>query len=118
MAKFMLFLYGSPANRQPAPADALKVTQEYMAWGQKLGAEGKLEGGEKLTYDAGKVLRPSGAAATVTDGPFAESKELIGGYFCIVAPNYDAAVALARTCPHLKFGGGIEVRQIEEMHRA
>src|SRR5438552_485480 len=104
MAKFMLFLHGNPAmSRQPSPAELLQVTNEYMAWGQKLGAEGKLDSGEKLTFDPGKVLRPNANGATVTDGPFAESKELIGGYFCIVAPSYDAAVTLARTCPHLKF---------------
>ena len=50
----------------------------------------------------------------VTDGPYAEVKEVVGGYFLIRASSYDVAVEIARTCPHLRYGGRIEVRQVDD----
>jgi hypothetical protein len=51
----------------------------------------------------------------VTDGPFAESKEVLGGYFTINAASYDEAVTIARTCPHIVYGCATHVRRIDEM---
>ncbi len=48
-----------------------------------------------------------------TDGPFAEAKEVIGGIFTIDADSYDEAVEISKDCPHLKYGGWIEVREVE-----
>jgi hypothetical protein len=50
-----------------------------------------------------------------TDGPFAESKELLGGFFLIAAADYGAACRTAESCPHFKYGGSIEIRQIDPM---
>ena len=116
MPKYMLLLHNSStsAARNVAPGDIAKIVQEYKAWAERLGQEGKLVGGEKLADDAGRILRPGkNGSATVTDGPYAESKELMGGYFCINAPDYDAAVTIAQTSPHLKYGGNIEVRKVD-----
>ena len=53
----------------------------------------------------------------VTDGPYSESKEVLGGYYIIEAASYDNAVEHAQSCPHLEYGGTIEVRQIQVMAR-
>ena len=49
----------------------------------------------------------------VVDGPYAEAKEVVGGYFLIEAADYDEAVEISKGCPHLKYGGRIELRQID-----
>ena len=112
MPDFMLFLHqdlGTGAIR--SPEEMMAVTKEYMAWAEGMRAEGRLKGGDRLANDPGKVLRPKGGKIAVTDGPYAETKELIGGYFAISAKDYDEACSFAETCPHLKYGGRIEVRQ-------
>jgi hypothetical protein len=61
------------------------------------------------------VLRPKDGRVMTTDGPFAESKELLGGFFLIAAADYGAACRTAESCPHFKYGGSIEIRQIDPM---
>ena len=114
MPDFILLLH-SPAAARPAlpPEQISAVTQDYMGWRNRMRAEGHLKGGEKLTFDAGRVMRANGGRVTVTDGPYAESKELLGGFFLITAWDYDEACHLAESCPHFKYGGSIEVRQID-----
>ena len=53
------------------------------------------------------------ASLRVTDGPFAEAKEVIGGYFTIEAADYNEAVEICSDCPHLTYGGRIELREVE-----
>ena len=67
-----------------------------------------LRGGYKLEDGTGRQM----VGRTVTDGPFPETKEVVGGVFVIAAANYDDAVALASTCPHLDFGR-IELRRVD-----
>ena len=116
MSNYLLLLH-NPLNRpRPSSPDAfLAVTKEYMAWTDKIRAEGRHKAGDKLTDDPGKVIRAEGGRTSVTDGPYAESKEVVGGYYIISAGDYEEAVRVAQTCPHLKFGGRIEVRQIDKM---
>jgi hypothetical protein len=116
MPNYMLFLHMNserPASR--SPDEIMAVTKAYMGWADRMRAEGRLKGGEKLTFDAGKVMRPKDGRITVTDGPYAESKEILGGYFMISAKDYDEACRVAESCPHLGYGGRIEVRQIDQM---
>ena len=56
----------------------------------------------------------NGAGMSVTDGPFNETKEVIGGYFTIRADSWDEAVRIAESCPHLENNGMVEIRQIED----
>jgi len=115
MPKFMLLLHDSPSQaRRIAPGDMAKVLGEYRAWSEKLRAAGQYDDGNKLADDAGRIMRPGkDGGISVTDGPFAETKELLGGYYIVVAPDYDAAVEIARGSPHLKYGGRIEVRRVD-----
>ncbi len=110
----MMLLHEEPADYSQFSAEQIQaVIREYVAWSQKLEAEGKLVGGQKLKDDGGKHLRGWNGDFRVTDGPFTETKEVIGGYFAISASDYDEAAAIASSCPHLKFGGRIELREIE-----
>jgi hypothetical protein len=118
MASFMLLLH-VPVNR-PRPAAATpehftSITREYMDWADRLRATGQHKGGSKLTDDAGKILRGAGGHPTTTDGPYAEGREIVGGYFLIAARDYEEACRIAETCPHLKYGSHIEVRQVQEL---
>lgn len=114
MKQYMLLLHESTTGMADLSADAIEqIIADYVAWSNKLGEAGRLAGGEKLREDGGRFLEGSGDDLRVTDGPFAESKEIIGGYFTILADDYDDAVSLASDCPHLTYGGRIELREVE-----
>ena len=113
MPTYMLLLHSDPTEYSNlSPEEAQKTLQKFFSWREKLRAKNVLVGSAKLRDDAGKVVR-GGAKPRVTDGPYTETKEVLGGYFTIEAPDYDAAVAECRDCPHLEYGGTIEVREVE-----
>ena len=115
MANYMFLLYGGPGSDTGlAPEEMQRIIEKYSAWAAKLRETGRWAGGNKLKDGEGRVLRANGGKARVLDGPFSETKEVIGGYFAVVAENYDDAVALAEDCPHLAYGGTIEIREIDE----
>jgi hypothetical protein len=116
MASFMLLLHRSTTSRRPTD-DVAGITREYMDWADRARAQGQLKGAAKLTDDAGRVMRASASDArvTTTDGPYAESKEIVGGYFLVAAADYAEACRIAADCPHLKYGSHIEVRQVQEL---
>jgi hypothetical protein len=117
MASFMLLLH-RPADRARAglSAEAIaSITREYIDWADRVRAKGYLKAGSKLTDDAGRILRGNSGRVSTTDGPYAESKEIVGGYFLLSAGTYAEACRIAEDCPHLKYGTYIEVRQVEEL---
>lgn len=116
MPTYLLLLHENPGQfAGRSQAEMMKVVKEYGAWATKLRAEDRLAGGEKLADEGGKILKGKNGKIVVTDGPYAEAREVIGGYFAIKAKDYAEAVKLAETCPHLSYGGRIELRQIDEM---
>lgn len=116
MPNYMLFLHEDQGQFDGrSQSEMMKVIKEYGAWADKMRKAKRFAGGEKLTDDAGKVLRPKGGKIVVTDGPYAESKEVVGGFFTIKAKNYAEACKIARECPHLKYGGRVEVRQVHQL---
>ncbi len=117
MNKYMLLLHDSTEGFEEASAEEIQaVIGEYVGWRNKIEADGKLVGGEKLADEGGKHIKMSDGEIRVTDGPFAEVKEALGGYFAINASDYNEAVEISKGCPHLKYGGWIEVREIDQMH--
>ncbi|MGH9319384.1 MAG: YciI family protein [Vicinamibacteria bacterium] len=111
MAQFMLLLHDRPGLFEGlSPQEIQAVVDEYRGWGQKLGET--LAGGHKLKEEGGRQIVARGDEVLVTDGPFAEAKELMGGYFIIRAASYDGAVEIAKTCPHLRYGR-MEIRQVD-----
>lgn len=107
MAQFMLLLYDDPSGWEKlSPEEMQKALEKYMAWRKKS------VDSHRLTPDPGKVIRVHGGKPRATDGPYSETKEVLGGYYTIEAPDYDEAVKQALTHPHLEYGGTVEVRQV------
>ena len=114
MPKYMLLLHDNPASfADVSPEQMQKVIEKYMAWGDRLRQDGQMHAGDKLTDEPGKVVRRRDGQVRVTDGPYSETKEVLGGYYIIEAASYDQAIERSRDCPHLEYGGAIEVRQVD-----
>lgn len=114
MPQYMLILHEEPMDySQMSPEDIEAVIREYIGWSQAVEAKGKYVGGQKLRDDGGRHLNGFGSEFRVTDGPYAEAKEIIGGFFTISAADYEEAVEISADCPHLKYGGRIELREIQ-----
>ena len=97
MASFLLLLHQTPGRfRNLSPEEIQKILGSYIAWRQALVKQNKMRAGEKLTDDGGRHLRTQGGNVSVTDGPYSESQEILGGFFMIEAANYDEAVATYR----------------------
>jgi hypothetical protein len=112
----MLLLHERPTDfSQLSPEQIESVIGEYIAWRKQVEANGKYVSGEKLKDEGGRHLIGSDGDFRVTDGPYTEAKEVIGGYFTISAVDYDEAVAISKSCPHLKYGGRIELREVESL---
>ncbi len=81
-------------------ADEAAVYEKIGAWFADLGAKGKIVGGNELQgVETAKTIRTSGGLATVTDGPFIEAKEIIGGYAVLECESIDEAVEIAKSWP-------------------
>ena len=114
MAQFILLLHERPAGAGTmSPEEIQRVIEEYRVWSESMGRAGKLVGGHKLTDEGGRRLSGWGGDFSVTDGPWAEAKEVIGGLFHISAQDYEEASRLSASCPHLKYGGRIELRRVD-----
>ena len=115
MAKFLILARGTgEAYKHLSPQEMQKVIQKYMAWSEEMRKAGRLLHGEKLRDDGGRVVRGVDGKMTVTDGPFAESKEVVGGFWLLEASSYDEVLAFLKDHPHLE-AGSLEVRQIWDM---
>jgi hypothetical protein len=106
---FMLLFVGMDWHKGLSPEQTQKISEDWMAWFQGLMAQGKAVAGHPLGLEGKSV---SGKTRTVTDGPFAEAKEAIGGYFMLDVATMDEAVEIARQCPGLPFGAKVEVRPV------
>ena len=116
MAQYLLLLHDDlSAFANVSPEEMQAVVEKYIAWGNRLRERNIVQSGHKLTDEPGRVMRLQNGQVRVTDGPYSESKELLGGYYIVEAPSYDDAIGYARDCPHLEYGGAIEVRQIDTM---
>jgi hypothetical protein len=114
MANFMYLFRGTAGNwQQPSPEEMERLTKAWMSWMDRLRTDGHLvKTGERLNGN-GTVVR--GKAKTVTDGPFAEAKDVVVGYLLLQAGDLAEAVELAKGCPNLESGGAVEVRPIVSM---
>jgi hypothetical protein len=112
MSEF-LYLYRSDA-RGRSPEMAQQMMQKWMAWLKELGQKGHIKDQGQPLERAGKLVK--GKQKTVTDGPFAEAKDVIGGYTLIEARDLDQAVELSRGCPIFEVDGAVEVRPVMKMN--
>ncbi len=109
MAKF-LFVYrmnADQAQQKPSPEEMQSKMAEWGQWFETIG-EGMVDGGDGL-LPTGRIV---GAGGAVTDGPFIEAKDLVGGFSIVQGDSYDQAVAYAKTCPIVAEGGKVEVREM------
>jgi hypothetical protein len=95
-------------DRDKSPEEIQQAIDAFYGWRDRLLQEGKMKGGQRLAVEA-KLVSRSG----VTDGPFAEAKEVVGGYWFFVANSLDEAAALAAQNPCLACGLTFEVRPLE-----
>jgi hypothetical protein len=107
--KYALLIYSAPAELAQHDDTVLK---EYMAVAQTQG----IVGGERLhPADAATTVRVEDGKTLTTDGPFADTKEFLGGFFLLQADDLDAALEVAARIPAARLGGAVEVRPIMEM---
>jgi hypothetical protein len=111
MEKFMyLFRGGMDSSLSPEAMQA--QMQKWMQWMESLAKKGTLVAGEPL-QNSGKQV--AGKKKVVTDGPFAEAKEMVGGYLIVNAKDINDAVEISKNCPVFEFDGHVEVRPIQKM---
>ena len=108
----MLLFRGTNWDKGLSPQEIQNTVSQFMAWFERLKLEGIAKTGQPLVSE-GKIVSGKGGR-TVADGPFAESKEAIGGYFLLQVNSIDEAVQIARECPILQYGATIEVRQVAD----
>ncbi|UTW54932.1 YciI family protein [Kordiimonas sp. SCSIO 12610] len=116
MSNFALLLNHKP-DRYDNLSDAkmMDIVKDYIAWIEKLTAEGIYQAGEKLIPAAGKTLTKSSGNIEVHDSPFTELKEVLGGFMIIKADDYNHAIETAKSCPHLVHNESLEIRQIHDV---
>ena len=114
MSKFMYLFRSNPAAfRSMSPEQMQQLTKKWMGWADTLKKNGHFkQAGERLD-EAGKVVR--GKSKIITDGPFVEAKDSIGGYMLVEAKDLAQAVELAKGCPILEGDGSVEIRPIVSM---
>ena len=113
MPQFVLLLREDPAAfpADMSPEEMQSIIGRYREWSQRVRTA---PGSQKLRDHEGRVVRRDGTSLAVTDGPYAESREVLGGFFVLDADDYAHAQRLIVDCPHLDYGS-IEIRQIEAM---
>jgi hypothetical protein len=117
--KYMLLIYGSQDSRPQTPEAVQQVMDEYWAYEKAVADAGvriasdALQGVETATT---VEVRDDGERV-VTDGPFAETREILGGYYLLDVPDLDAALDWAARCPGAQHGSRIEVRPVMEFEQ-
>lgn len=107
-----VFLYRG-GERPASPEEGQHVMQKWMAWLKELGSSGHLKDAGQPLERTGKVVQ--GKQRMITDGPYAESKDLIGGYTVILANDLAHAAELSKGCPILEMSGLVEVRPVMKL---
>jgi hypothetical protein len=112
---YLLLLHQPHTGPGPTPEELQEIMARFGRWMDGLSEKGIVAGTNGLE-PTGKVLREPGGAL-VTDGPYAETKEIVGGYILINAANLEEAVEIARGCPGLDFRLAVEVRPVKVIPR-
>ena len=118
MAEYMLLLRGGERpggdDGEVSPAEMQAHVAPYRTWLDDLTRRGQLRHANRLGDAGAKLLHRngSGAGVVVLDGPYTESKDIVGGYYLVAAADDAEAVAIASGCPHLANGGSVEIRRV------
>ena len=111
--KYALLIYPKPGSHEALGADeAESVSAEYWAFRE----DPRCLGGAHLQpIETATTVRHRGGENLITDGPFADTKEVLGGYFVFEASNLDEALEVAQRVPAVRLGGAVEVRPLVEI---
>lgn len=104
-------IFRNEKNAMDTPASPEQIQQTLKAWQdwiKDIAAKGRYAGTNRLMGDA-KTIKPGNV---ISDGPYAEVKEVVGGYLIVKADNIDEAMEMAKGCPGLTMGGNVEVRTV------
>jgi hypothetical protein len=104
----MLFRNAPTGDARPSPEVMQEFAKKWDAWLAGISAQGKFISGSRLSFE-GRILKPGNI---VTDGPYAEVKEILGGFINVKAASLDEAFSMAHGCPILLLGGYVEVRPV------
>lgn len=108
--KYMLLFRGMDWHKGLSPEEMQEIVSRWRNWFEGLVADGRAIAGNPLERE-GKVISGKNGRV-VADGPFAETKEALGGYFLLTVKDMDEAVAIAKQCPGLDYGAIVEVRPV------
>jgi hypothetical protein len=109
-SEYLLLFRGAGWEKSLSPQELETLMKQWVSWYDGLLAQGKVKGANPL-FPQGKIVSGK-KGAIVADGPFAESKEAIGGYFLIEASSLDEAIEIAQGWPILSVGAQVEVRPV------
>ena len=112
MTEFVFLYRGGQSGRSPQQAQ--QVMQKWMAWFKELADKGHVKDRGQPLERSGRLV--SGKRKAVTDGPFAEAKDVVGGYTLIVAKDLNEAAELSKGCPIFEFDGQVEVRPVMKLN--
>jgi hypothetical protein len=111
-SKFMLIFRGGAVSRHDlSPSELQAHVEKWYRWSGELARQGRRNAGTALD-NPGAAVR--GHERVVTDGPYAESKDLVTGSMIFEAASLEDAIDVARTCPTYEFGGSVEVRPVQD----
>jgi hypothetical protein len=108
MKEYMMIFRNENKNEKPTEEQMNAMTKDWRTWISGIAEKGKYSGTNRLLPE-GKTIRKN---KVITDGPYVEGKEMIGGYLIVKANSLDEAMEIARTCPGLNTGGVVEVRGV------
>jgi hypothetical protein len=104
----MIFRNEKMEGEMPSAEQMQMVMQQWQSWIGRIAKQGNYNGTNRLLAE-GKTVKPN---KVVTDGPYMEAKEMVGGYLIVKANSLDEALEMAQSCPNLLYGGNVEVRAV------
>ena len=112
MKEFMMIFRHAPNQEySPSPEEIEASMKQWQDWIGGIAAQGKFQSTNRLGFE-GKTLSPD---QVITDGPYAEVKEIVGGYMIVKGENIDEVMEMAKGCPALQMGSNVEVRDIMDL---
>jgi hypothetical protein len=112
MKDYLLLFRGGLDFSTASPGQMQEAMMKWKTWIEGLKKDGKYDGGNRLANNGTTI---KGTKKQVSDGPFTESKEIVGGYISIKAADKEAAIEIAKDCPIFYYDGIVEVREVAKM---
>jgi hypothetical protein len=112
MKDYILLFRGGLDFSTATPEQLQQAMSKWKTWVDELKNNGKYNGGNRLTKN-GSVI--TGSKKQVSDGPYTESKEIVGGYISVIVESKEEAIEIAQGCPIFIYDGEVEIREVAKM---